>query len=100
MSQTQTTSKPKSDQTELGALWKKQGQSQKFLSGEIDLAPIGINKKIPVVIFTNKFKQKETHPDYRVFLSKPKPQGGASAAPAAVAADADAGGADTNDGIL
>lgn len=96
MSTTQT--KQKSDQTELGALWKKQGQSQKFLSGELDLSVIGINKKVPVVIFTNKFKQKDTHPDYRVFLSKPKPQ---TAAPAAATATAETdAGADANDGIL
>jgi uncharacterized protein (DUF736 family) len=91
-------SKPKSDQTEIGALWKKQGKAQKFLSGNLDLSAIGINKQVPVVIFTNKFKQKDTHPDYRVFLSKPKPQAGA-AAPATAEAEADAGGGD-NDGIL
>jgi|SRR5882724_2858762 len=75
----ETANKPKSDQTEIGALWKKQGKAQKFLSGNLDLTAIGINKQIPVVIFTNKFKQKDTHPDYRVFLSKPKPQAGAAA---------------------
>ena len=62
----------KSDQIEIGALWKKEGKSQKFLAGNLDLAPIGINKQVPVVIFTNKFKQKDTHPDLRVYLSKPK----------------------------
>ena len=80
----ETANKPKSDQVELGALWKKEGKAQKFLSGELDLAALGIQKKVPVVIFTNKFKQKDTHPDYRVFLSKPKPTtGGGKSAPAA-----------------
>ena len=91
--------KLKSDQTELGALWKKEGQAQKFLSGNLDLTAIGINKQIPVVIFTNKFKQKDTHPDYRIFLSKPKPQSGAPA-PAAQAQHTTAAGQDDNDGIL
>jgi len=91
--------KPKSDQVELGALWKKQGQSQKFLSGELDLNSIGINKKVPVVIFTNKFKQKDTHPDYRVFLSKPKTQAGSAPAKAATAAQA-APAAEEEDPIL
>ena len=94
------TTKPKSDQTELGALWKKQGQAQKFLSGNLDLSAIGIDKQIPVVIFTNKFKQKDSHPDYRIFLSKPKPQAGAAEPAVAAAAEADGGGSTTDDGIL
>jgi uncharacterized protein (DUF736 family) len=72
--------KPKSDQIEVGALWKKEGKSQKFLAGNLDLntfpeplwAEFIKTKKLPLVIFTNKFKQKETHPDLRVYLSKPK----------------------------
>jgi len=88
--------KKPSDQIEIGALWKKAGKNQKFLAGNIDLKPIGIDKVVPVVIFTNKFKQKDTHPDYRVYLSKPKPQ-----ADAAPVAQADAPVADpADDGIL
>lgn len=93
------TNKQKSDQTELGALWKKNGAAQKFLSGNLDLTAIGINKQIPIVIFTNKFKQKDTHPDYRIFLSKPKPQSGGNSAPVnSEPAQAPAGPED--DGIL
>lgn len=76
----------KSDQIEIGALWKKDGREQKFLAGNIDLKPLGIDKVIPVVIFTNKFKQKDTHPDLRVYLSKPKNDTAPAAAPAAKAA--------------
>jgi len=72
----------KSDQIEIGALWKKDGREQKFLAGNIDLKPLGIDKVIPVVIFTNKFKQKDTHPDLRVYLSKPKNDTAPAAAPA------------------
>ena len=90
--------KPKSDQIEIGALWKKAGKSQKFLAGNIDLKPLGIDKQVPIVIFTNKFKQKDTHPDYRVYLSKPKPQAEAPAATAETPAPTASGSDD--DGIL
>ena len=85
----------KSEQTEIGALWKKEGKSQKFLAGNLDFSeyPEALwkelvrTKKLPVVIFTNKFKQKDTHPDLRIYLSKPKEQAPApAAAPAAAQA--------------
>jgi uncharacterized protein (DUF736 family) len=57
---------------EIGALWKKTGKSQKFLSGTINLKALGYDKDVPVVVFTNKYKQKDTHPDLRIYLSKPK----------------------------
>lgn len=60
------------DNVEIGALWKKQGKSQKFLSGTINLKSIGYDKDVPVIVFTNKFKQKDSHPDLRIYLSKPK----------------------------
>lgn len=60
------------DNVEIGALWKKQGKSQKFLSGTINLKAIGYDKDVPVIIFSNKFKQKDSHPDLRIYLSKPK----------------------------
>lgn len=73
--------KPKSEQTEVGALWQKEGQTQKFLAGNLDFTKFPENlwaefvqtKRLPVVIFNNKFKQKDTHPDLRIYLSKPKP---------------------------
>lgn len=75
MSETATasaTTKPKSDQCEIGALWKKTSSTQKYLTGVLNLVPLGINKQINVVIFSNKFKKAENHPDLRVYLSKPK----------------------------
>lgn len=60
------------DNVEIGALWKKQGKSQKFLSGTINLKAIGYDKDVPVIVFSNKFKQKDSHPDLRIYLSKPK----------------------------
>ena len=88
--------KPKSDQIEIGALWKKEGQSQKFLAGNLDFKNLNETqwnefvktKQIATVIFSNKFKQKDTHPDLRVYLSKPRVAAGAPA-PAPVAAQAE-----------
>tara|TARA_Y100001938_G_scaffold151216_1_gene247682 strand:- start:5232 stop:5504 length:273 start_codon:yes stop_codon:yes gene_type:complete len=58
---------------EIGALWKKDGKSQKFYSGFIKL-----NKGTPeeteesVVIFVNKFKEKsaDNAPDLIIYKSE------------------------------
>jgi len=86
----------KSDQIEIGALWKKEGKNQKFLAGNINIKNLTddqvkqliATKELPVVIFSNKFKQKDTHPDLRVYLSKPKTSAPAPAAAKTVAAPA------------
>ena len=86
----------KSNQIEIGALWKKDGKEQKFLAGNINLKNLTDEqiqtfvktKELPVVIFSNKFKQKDTHPDLRVYLSKPKVSAPAPAAAPAKAAPA------------
>lgn len=95
-------SETKTDQTEIGALWKKEGKSQKFLAGSLTLKNLTDEqiqnfvktKELPVVIFTNKFKQKDTHPDLRVYLSKPKdgPAPARQSAPRQAAAPAPADG--------
>ncbi len=47
----------------IGALWLKQSRNGiKFLAGEITLA--GVKHKI--VIFKNKSKKKDSHPDYEI----------------------------------
>lgn len=75
--------KPKSDQIEIGALWKKEGRSQKFLSGTLDFkknlteaqwVDFAKTRQMQVVIFTNKFKQNERHPDLRIYVSKSRDQ--------------------------
>lgn len=57
---------------EIGALWKKDGANQKFLSGYVKVDELGINTEVKVVVFANKNKTKDSAPDYRIFLSKPK----------------------------
>ena len=51
---------------EIGALWVKESPSQKYFSGHFT---DGEGNKVKVVIFTNKHKKKENHPDYRVYKS-------------------------------
>jgi len=58
---------------ELGALWKKDGKSQKFYSGFIKLNKgTEEEKEINLVIFLNKLKpeQKENAPDLIIYESK------------------------------
>jgi uncharacterized protein (DUF736 family) len=71
--------KTQSDQIEIGALWKKEGKAQKFLSGTIKRSAIPQgNDDIQIVIFSNKFKKADNHPDLRMYLSKPKPVTGSA----------------------
>ena len=56
---------------ELGALWKRTSQSgQTYLSGHVVVDELGTEKKIKVVVFSNKDKKNERAPDYRVYKSK------------------------------
>ena len=49
---------------EIGALWKNEGRNQTYLTGKV-----GDQK---VVIFSNKNKNKDNQPDFRVYKSEPK----------------------------
>ena len=51
---------------EIGALWVKESPSQKYMSGHFTDTE---GNRCKVVIFTNKHKKKDTHPDYRVYKS-------------------------------
>jgi uncharacterized protein (DUF736 family) len=55
---------------EIGALWKKDGPTQKYLSGYLTIDEFGAKTKVNVVVFSNKNKSKDTAPDFRVYLSK------------------------------
>ena len=56
----------KFDNEEVGAFWKRKAQNggQTYLAGYLE----GVGK---VVVFTNKHKTADKHPDYRVYKSKP-----------------------------
>lgn len=62
---------------ECGALWAKQGSSQKFFSGHISFQDeMGVEKKLSIVVFTNRHKQKDAHPDFRIYKSEPQQENG------------------------
>ena len=57
---------------ELGALWKRQGRNQNYLTGKIKIGEFGVEKEVKVVIFTNKNRDKnERAPDFIVYESEP-----------------------------
>ena len=67
------------EKRELGALWTKvsQGSGKKYFSGHIKVeSDFGEEKKINVVAFHNKDKKSENQPDFRIYLSKPRPSEG------------------------
>ena len=55
---------------DIGALWKREGQSQKYLSGYVKVDELGIEKELKIVVFSNK-NNSEKAPDYRIYISKP-----------------------------
>ena len=61
-----TDKKSEWSEREIGALWKRESPNQKYLTGKLKVD--GVEKN--VVIFSNKNKQKDTHPDFRVYLSR------------------------------
>jgi len=75
---------------EMGALWKKQGRNQTYLSGTVKSAD-GDTRR--VIVFENKNKKAENQPDFVIYESKPQEQG-ATAPAAAPAGAASSGGGD------
>lgn len=52
---------------DIGALWKRDGKTQKYLSGYFKDE---LGEQVEIVIFANKFKNENPKaPDYRVYLS-------------------------------
>ena len=54
-------------QNNIGSLWMKSGPKGKFLSGKITLDVNGMKVTQNIIIFKNKFKEKDNQPDYVVF---------------------------------
>jgi uncharacterized protein (DUF736 family) len=52
----------------IGALWLKEGRKGKYMSGVVTVN--GVEQRI--VVFKNHYKQEDKHPDYRIFMSKPR----------------------------
>ena len=64
---------------EVGALWKKESPSQKYFSGHVKIDDYGEEKLLKVVVFSNRHKNKDNHPDFRIYTvddSKPSASSG------------------------
>ena len=60
---------------ELGALWRRSGKSQKYLSGYIKLGDEMEEKEVRLIVFTNKYKsENEKAPDFVIYESTPMEQ--------------------------
>lgn len=58
---------------ELGALWKRQskGSGEKYLTGTLKFQEsVQAGQEIQVIIFSNKTKKADSHPDLRVYISE------------------------------
>tara|TARA_Y100001963_G_scaffold129009_1_gene183858 strand:+ start:3112 stop:3393 length:282 start_codon:yes stop_codon:yes gene_type:complete len=56
---------------EIGALWKRQSSSQKYLSGKVKLPEDYNENEFGIVVFTNRFKEEGSkQPDFRVYLER------------------------------
>jgi uncharacterized protein (DUF736 family) len=52
----------------IGALWLNESKKgNRYMSGVIELD----GKKHKIVVFKNKYKEEDKHPDYRIFASQP-----------------------------
>ncbi|NBN99824.1 MAG: hypothetical protein EBV19_11385 [Flavobacteriia bacterium] len=57
---------------DIGALWKREGQNQKYLSGYVKVDELGLEREVKIVVFSNKNKNNnDKAPDYRIYVSKP-----------------------------
>lgn len=69
------------DAREIGCFWKreKQGTKEKYLTGVLSAEKIrqalanGGGEDIQLIAFANRSKNKETHPDLRLYVSDKKP---------------------------
>ena len=53
---------------EIGALWKREGSNQKYLSGKLKVD----GQEVGVVVFTNRHKAEGSNqPDFRMYRDKP-----------------------------
>lgn len=57
---------------ELGALWRRQGKTQTFLSGKIKITEGGKERDIALVVFKNNYKETDRQPDFIIYEDKPR----------------------------
>lgn len=57
---------------ELGALWRRSGKTQKYLSGYIKIGDELEEKEVRLIVFSNKYKnENEKAPDFVIYESAP-----------------------------
>ena len=57
---------------ELGALWRRSGKTQKYLSGYIKLGDELEEREVRLIVFSNKYKsENEKAPDFVIYESAP-----------------------------
>ena len=77
MSDTNKSNNNEWSEREIGALWKREGKNQKYLTGKVKQAD---GSEQQVVIFSNKNKTKDNQPDFRVYKSEPRQEEASGAA--------------------
>jgi uncharacterized protein (DUF736 family) len=77
------------DNKEVGAAWKKKSKKgESYLSLRIDIEKLkanGFTKDAQLIGFSNKNKQKDSHPDIRIYVSERQENTGAAPAKTAAA---------------
>jgi len=87
-------------QRERGALWKKEGKNQNYLTGIIkSLDDMGQQVKSKVIVFANKNKTSENAPDFIIYDSKELGQTESTSGAASTTGMDMGGGADTSEEI-
>jgi hypothetical protein len=65
---------------EIGALWRRSGKNQKYLSGYVRIGDELDPQEVRLVVFTNKYKsENEKAPDFVVYKSEPAQKQGQAA---------------------
>jgi len=54
---------------ECGALWKKESPTQKYFSGHVKVTDNGEEKMVRLIVFSNRNKEKENQPDFRIYTA-------------------------------
>ena len=59
---------------EVGALWRKESATQKYFSGHVKIDDYGEEKLLKVVVLKNNYKEKDNHPDFRIYTVDDTPK--------------------------
>jgi hypothetical protein len=64
---------------EMGALWRREGKNQNYLSGHVKVGEFGVETNVKLVVFTNKYKKENPKaPDFIVYQADEVGQSAAS----------------------